>query len=121
MPFLALPTPSLTCAAGGYLTQYADWRWIFWAVSIADGLVQILATLFLPETYTPKILAVRAKRLRKETGNDLLRTEYDTPDRTFLQVLGKNLQRPFVMLFTQPTIQVTGLYRAYLYGLMYFV
>jgi hypothetical protein len=34
---------------------------------------------------------------------------------------GESLMRPFMMLFTQPTIQLTGLDRAYLYGLMFFV
>lgn len=107
--------------AGGYLAQYMNWRWIFWVVSIADAGVQVLAFLFLSETYAPKILHVKAKRLRTTTGNHSLHTEYDRPDRTFLQLLGKNLTRPFIMLFTQPSIQITGLYRAYLYGLMYFV
>ncbi|KAJ0282853.1 hypothetical protein COL940_004983 [Colletotrichum noveboracense] len=107
--------------AAGYLTQYMSWRWIFWTVSIADAVVQILAFLFLSETYAPKILAVKAKKLRKLTGNKNLRTEYERPDRTFGQTLGKNLVRPFRMLFTQPALQITALYRAYLYGLMYLV
>lgn len=103
------------------MTQYLDWRWVFWVVSIADGVVQILAFLFLQETYPPKILAVKAKKLRKETGNKALHTEYEVPDRTFAQSLQKNLMRPFLMLFTQPAIQLTAVYRAYLYGLMYLV
>lgn len=107
--------------AAGYLTQYLNWRWIFWTVSIADALVQILAFLFLPETYAPKILLVKARKLRKNTGNEKLRTEYERPDRTFSQTLGAALSRPFIMLFTQPALQVTALYRAYLYGLMYLV
>ncbi|KAI9167941.1 Efflux pump vrtL [Paramyrothecium foliicola] len=117
-PFLG---PAIGPIAGGYLTQYMNWRWVFWVVSMADAGVQILAFLFLNETYAPKILGVKAKRLRKETGNKSLHTEYENPDRTFPQLLRKNLMRPFIMLFTQPTIQLTGLYRAYLYGLMYFV
>ncbi|KFA68964.1 hypothetical protein S40285_07005 [Stachybotrys chlorohalonatus IBT 40285] len=117
-PFLG---PAIGPIAGGYLAQYMNWRWIFWVVSIADAGVQVLAFLFLSETYAPKILHVKAKRLRTTTGNHSLHTEYDRPDRTFLQLLGKNLTRPFIMLFTQPSIQITGLYRAYLYGLMYFV
>lgn len=107
--------------AGGYLTQYMNWRWTFWVVSMADALVQVLAFLFLPETYRPKILANKAKQLRKETGNQDLRTEFESPDRSLASLLTKNLARPFIMLFTQPTIQLTGLYRAYLYGLMYLV
>ncbi|KAL6409004.1 fluconazole resistance protein [Ilyonectria robusta] len=98
-----------------------NWRWIFWIVSAADALVQVLAFLFLQETYPPKILKVKAKKLRKETGNKSLRTEYERPDQTFSQSLRKNLMRPFIMLFTQPAIQITALYRAYLYGLMYLV
>lgn len=107
--------------AAGYLIQYLNWRWIFWTVSIADALVQLLAFLFLQETYAPKILSAKAKKLRKESGNVKLHTEYEDPERTFRKTLMTALVRPFVMLFTQPALQVTALYRAYLYGLMYLV
>lgn len=107
--------------AGGYLAQYMSWRWIFWIVSMADALVQLLAFVFLQETYSPRILAVKRNKLRQKTGNKLLHTEWDRPDRTFGQILRKNLVRPFIMLFTQPVIQALALYRAYQYGLMYLV
>merc|ERR1719355_247027 len=53
-PFLG---PSLGPIAGGLITQNTTWRWVFWGTSILDLFVQILATLFLHETYPPKILA----------------------------------------------------------------
>ncbi|EXL68252.1 hypothetical protein FOPG_15674 [Fusarium oxysporum f. sp. conglutinans race 2 54008] len=117
-PFLG---PAVGPIAAGYLTQHLNWRWIFWVVSIADAVVQILAFLFLQETYPPKILKVKARKLRKITGNRLLHTEFEQRDRSFLSLLLTNLKRPFKMLFTQPAIQITALYRAYLYGLMYLV
>lgn len=98
-----------------------SWRWIFWIVSIADAVVQVLAFCFLSETYAPTILAMKRRKLQKETGNDKLYTEYDSPDRTFGQELRKNLVRPVRMLFTQPAIQALALYRGYQYGLMYLV
>jgi hypothetical protein len=88
---------------------------------MADALVQVLAFLFLRETYAPKILATKKKMLQRETGNPLLYTEYDQPDRILPQLLRKNLVRPFRMLFTQPAIQAIALYRGYQYGLMYLV
>jgi hypothetical protein len=95
--------------------------WIFWATSIIDAGIQVLAFLFLNETYAPKILGVKVKKLRDQTGDASLHTQWETPDRSFPKILRKNLVRPFIMLFTQPAIQVLALYRAYQYGLMYLV
>ncbi|KAH7397700.1 major facilitator superfamily domain-containing protein [Cadophora sp. MPI-SDFR-AT-0126] len=117
-PFLG---PSLGPIAGGLITQNTTWRWVFWGTSILDLFVQVLATLFLHETYKPKILAVKAKKLIQETGNTALHTKWQNPDHTFGHILRKNLVRPFVMLATQPTIQVMAFYRAYIYGLKYLV
>ncbi|PVH80244.1 MFS general substrate transporter [Cadophora sp. DSE1049] len=117
-PFLG---PSLGPIAGGLITQNTTWRWVFWGTSILDLFVQILATLFLHETYPPKILSVKAKKLIQETGDTALHTKWQNPDHTFGHILRKNLVRPFLMLATQPTIQVMALYRAYIYGLKYLV
>jgi MFS family permease len=67
--------PELTCQT---------WRWVFWATTIFAGACTLLVILGIPETYrelyrtrtridaeelAPKILAEKAKRLRKETGD----------------------------------------------------
>jgi hypothetical protein len=71
------------------------------------------------ETYAPTLLQRRAKRLRKETGNEKLHTEFDNPDRSLYNILSRAMIRPFRLLTTQPIIQVIAVYMAYLYGLMY--
>ena len=53
--------------AGGFITQHTTWRWAFWSVSIADAVIQGFGLFYLRETYPPKLLHNKAKKLRKET------------------------------------------------------
>jgi hypothetical protein len=94
---------------------------VFWATSIVDAGIQVMGFFFLRETFAPKLLGVKARKLRKETGNDAWHTEWESPDRTFGKVLRTALIRPFRLLGTQPIVQALALYMAYLYGLMYLV
>ena len=106
---------------GGFITEQTSWRWTFWVVSIADGVVQVLGFMFLRETYAPKILGQKAQKLREATGNQAWHTKWETPGRTFSKVLKLALVRPFILLGTQPIIQVLAVYLAYLYGVVYLV
>lgn len=76
---------------------------------------------FLRETYAPKLLYQKAEKLRKETGNTALHTEYEHPEKSLANTLKHSLVRPFRLLGTQLIVQVLALYMAYLYGLMYLV
>ena len=105
--------------AGGFLVQYTSWRWCFYVVSIAGGAVQILGFPLFRETYAPVLLQRKCKRLRKSSQNRNLYTEHDSV--SLLQLLRTSLVRPFVLLGTQPIIQVWSLYCAYLYGILYLV
>ncbi|KAL5119795.1 hypothetical protein ACEQ8H_002401 [Pleosporales sp. CAS-2024a] len=105
--------------AGGFISQHTTWRWCFYATTIFTAVVQCVGFLFLQETYAPKLLEWKRDRLRNETGNRELHTEYDSPDRTLLLTVKTALKRPFKLLTTQPIVQVLALYMAYLYGLMY--
>ena len=81
--------------------------------------MQCFGIFFLQETYAPKLLAWKRDKLIKETGNTALHTEFDSPDRTLATTLKIAMQRPFILLGTQPILQVLACYMAYLYGLMY--
>ena len=118
MPILA---PAIGPIAGGFVAQYSTWRWSFWSVSIADAVIQGFGLLFLQETWAPKLLEQKAKRLRKQTGNNSLYPVVSNNDVTFSKKMRQSLARPFIMFFTQPIIVVLGIYKAYLYGLTYLV
>ena len=113
--------PAVGPIAGGFIAEKTTWRWVFWSTSIVDCGIQVMGFFFLRETYAPKLLGLRAKKLRKETGNEALHTEWESPDRTLGKVLRAALIRPFRLLGTQPIVQALAVYMAYLYGLMYLV
>ena len=113
--------PAIGPLAGGFIVQSTTWRWIFWATSAADALIQVLGLFLLQETYPPRLLAIKARKLRRETGNANLHTEWETPDRTLPKVLKTALIRPFRLLATQPIVQAVAVYMAFVYGLMYLV
>ncbi|KAI9877951.1 MAG: hypothetical protein M1830_002358 [Pleopsidium flavum] len=113
--------PAIGPIAGGFISQYTTWRWTFYATSITDALIQLSGLIFLKETYTPKLLHEKANRLRKETGNADLHTEFEHPERSLANVLKRSLVRPFILLGSQPIVQALSLYVSYLYGLMYLV
>lgn len=113
--------PAVGPIAGGFITEKTSWRWVFYATSIADALIQIMGLFFLQETYTPVLIDRKKIKLIKETGNLYLYTDFDRPDRTLSKTLRAALSRPFILLSTQIIIQVLGLYMAFLYGLMYLV
>lgn len=87
----------------------------------------------MQETWAPKLLEQKAKRLRKETGNEKLYAELvslwsrksqgnepnkhalsQSTKQPLLKKLETSLKRPFILLFTQPIIIALALYMAYL-------
>ncbi|KAH7126691.1 MFS multidrug transporter-like protein [Dendryphion nanum] len=111
--------PAIGPIAGGFISQNTTWRWCFWSTSIFTAFVQLSGIFLLQETYAPVLLARKRDKLREETGNTELHTEYDSPDKTLLNTIKVAVQRPFRLLGTQPIIIVLACYMAYLYGLMY--
>ena len=120
MPMLG---PAIGPICGGFITEGTTWRWVFYATSIADAVIQVIGIFFLTETYPPKILYRKAQRLRKETGNNILRTEFEPADgkHHHLRTISTALVRPFRLITTQPIVQVLAIYQAFIYGVMYLV
>lgn len=115
-PFIG---PGVGPLVGGFLGDAAGWRWLYWIQLILSAIVWILITFTVPETYTPTLLARRAKKMRKETGDEKYVTEQDIDTRPFSQRLTLFLIRPFQLLFRELIVFFISLYMSVLYGLLY--
>jgi multidrug resistance protein len=115
-PFIG---PGVGPLVGGFLGDAKGWRWLYWIQLILSVIVWILITFTVPETYTPTLLAKRAKKMRKETGDDKYVTEQDIDTRPFSQRLTLFLVRPFQLLFRELIVFFISLYMSVLYGLLY--
>ncbi len=109
--------PSAGPLIGAWISERTTWRWSFWAVTIFGVTVQVLIYFTLAETFAPRILQRKAQKLRKETGNEQLRTAFE--NKSIKAVLSQALVRVFVLLGTQPIIQFLALYMALVYGIIY--
>ncbi|KAH7091074.1 major facilitator superfamily domain-containing protein [Paraphoma chrysanthemicola] len=115
-PFIG---PGVGPLVGGFLSEAGGWRWLYWIQLILSGCVWILITFTVPETYAPRLLAVRAKKLRKQTGDAKFVTEQDLDTRPFSQRLSLFLLRPFQLLFRELIVFFISVYMSVLYGLLY--
>lgn len=111
---------------GGFMAARTTWRWMFWATSIFQVVMNVVSFLCFKETYALVILRRRARKLRKETGNQ----QYQTADErhcqlhgreSTLSVLGRALSRPIRLLMFHPIIQVTSIISAFEYGILYII
>ncbi|KAF2136478.1 uncharacterized protein K452DRAFT_343111 [Aplosporella prunicola CBS 121167] len=100
----------------GFVVEHLNWRWIFRILSIATSIVTLCAVFFMRETYAPLLLQRKAARLRKETGNYALCTNYDKKPGT-LQTLRRAIVRPIKMLTLSPIVMALSIFTAFVFGL----
>ncbi|KAF4992156.1 hypothetical protein FGRMN_7362 [Fusarium graminum] len=107
---------------GGFMTYRVSWRWMFWSTSLFQVAMAALSFTIFRETYAPIILKLRAKKLRKETGQPYYTYEERIQEeRSPAKVLGQAMTRPLRLLAFHPIIQVTAVISAIDYGLLYIV
>lgn len=110
--------PVIGPVAGGFLAKAEGWRWIFWVIAIALGVTTAAAFVVMRETYGPAILAAKAKKLRKETGNMNLRSRLDQ-QLPAKELFVRAVVRPAKLMFLSPICAAMSLYMAVVYGILY--
>ncbi|KAF2707177.1 polyamine transporter 3 [Pleomassaria siparia CBS 279.74] len=113
--------PCIGPIAGGYLTQAAGWRWVFWVIAIVGGVFIPMSVMFLKETYVPVILEKKTARLRKARDNPRLYSALSITTRkeTASQKFKNAIFRPILLLTTVPLVISAALYVAIVYGVLY--
>lgn len=111
--------PTLGPVVGGYLSEYAGWRWNFYLLAIWTAVVFAITIWALPETYPPVLIKRKAKKLRKETGNQDLRASAELSGKSPSQLLWINIMRPTKMLIFSPIVFLLSIYIAVVYGYLY--
>lgn len=110
--------PVIGPVAGGFLAQAEGWRWVFWVIAIAGGICAACSITFMRETYEPVLLMKKVKQLRKETGNENLRSKLDSGI-SAREYFWRAIVRPTKMLFLSPIVLALSIYMAVVYGYLY--
>lgn len=108
-------------AFGPLFAAYAiplDWRWPLWEMSIMVAPLLVCCAL-LPETSGDKILYLRAKRLREQTGNNRYRSQMELAKLEVMAIFNDAIIKPFEIAFLDPAIMFSCLYVALLYAIYY--
>ncbi|ODV94842.1 hypothetical protein PACTADRAFT_76447 [Pachysolen tannophilus NRRL Y-2460] len=91
---------------------------VFWVNMAFAGAMWIVASI-IPETYAPVILKKRAKKLRKETGNDKIMTEQEANKLSLKELINTVLYRPLMFAITEPVLDLMCFYVCLIYSLLY--
>jgi ATP/ADP translocase len=96
------------------VTQYLGWRWANWIVLILGGVATALMWI-IKETYSPTLLQQKAKKLRKQEGEERYWSRYDQR-LGFVELMKVNLSRPLIMAVKEPICIFWNVYIAIIYG-----
>lgn len=91
---------------------------IIWVNMAFAGVMWIVISM-IPETYAPVILKKRAKRMRKETGNEKIMTEQEASPMTFSELLNTCLYRPLKFVIQEPVLVLICVFVCLIYSMLY--
>lgn len=120
--FALMPScgPTMGPFIGGFLGSSAGWRWVMGLMTILAGLLWVLGSLFVPETYAPVLLRKRAAELSRRSGK-VYKTKVDLEkgDIPVGKLISIALIRPWLLLFMEPIVLILSIYMSIVYGTLY--
>ncbi|KAJ6033811.1 uncharacterized protein N7446_007897 [Penicillium canescens] len=116
-PFLG---PVLGPMMAGFISINVGWRWVQGVMAICAGILWIIGSMSLPETYAPVLLQKRAQYLSNTMSSACIsvlekKKGIINPSAVFVNAL----KRPWVLLVAEPIVLIASAYMAILYGTLY--
>jgi len=116
----AVAGPILGPVIGGFAAQGDGWKWPIYELMWICAFSLIFLSFLLPETLEATILLKRARRLRKLTGNQDLRSqsEIDQAAISKKEFVYESLVRPFI-LAAEPALLFANVFLGLVYSVFY--
>lgn len=91
--------PALGPLIAGWISiSGTTFQWVFWSMAIFAGVVTLIMVVTVLETNPGVNLVKKAKRLRKQTGNDRLKAPFEVRKIDFKDLATNRLITPILML-----------------------
>jgi Major Facilitator Superfamily len=104
---------------GGAICQsYLRWRWTEYIAAIYMFTIVVLDVLILDESSAPILLTVKARKLRRDSGNWALHAKHEEWNVSMGELAHKFGLRPIQMLLT-PIVFLVALYASFVFGILY--
>ena len=98
------PTIGPVIGAALTINPALGWRWTEYIEAIWTFTIVAISVVIMPEVFPPVLLKRKAKRLRKETGDDRYWHPHEDQKIDLNNILTKHLSRPIRMLMTEPMV-----------------
>lgn len=99
--------------SGAVAVSGASFRWTYWACFFFSCACWLATAFTIKETYAPIILARKAKRIRRQTGDDRYVAPIEMVKLNFAELLRATLLKPFIMLAKEPMLMALTIYTRY--------
>lgn len=113
------PTIAPIIGAALVVNPALGWRWTEYITAIWVFVVATVTLFCMPELYAPVLLKQKAKRLRKETGDQRYWHPHEENKLDFKSIVVKHLSRPLKMLTTEPMVACVAFYASFVYAILY--
>ncbi|EMD41088.1 hypothetical protein CERSUDRAFT_111661 [Gelatoporia subvermispora B] len=103
----------------GFINQNVDWRWTYRVLLIWQFVLVLCLVFIVPETYEPIILKRKARRLRKQTGDDRYYAPIERQDKSVYRMILLSCYVPFKLVLFDRMALALDIWTSLVLGILY--